>query len=207
MIAFQPRASVMNREKMAAEPIPDWLRPPPGGFTADDLDRIPGLPPHTELIDGSLVFVSPQTNFHELVMRVLVNGLAKTAPSMLKVRREMTITLSSRQRPEPDVLVVSADADRGMEQTSYEPSGVVLVVEVVSADSEERDRKRKPQLYAEAGIPHFWRVENKNGEAVVFVYELDPATDAYGLAGVHRGRLKITAPFDIDVDLTEIDRL
>jgi Uma2 family endonuclease len=192
---------------MTAEPIPDWLRPPPGGFTADDLDRMPGLPPHTELVDGSLVFVSPQTNFHELVMRVLVNGLAKTAPQTLKVRREMTITLGKRQRPEPDVMVVRVDAYRGMDQTSYEPGGVVLVVEVVSADSEERDRKRKPQLYAEAGIPHFWRVENKNGEAVVFVYELDPASSAYGLAGVHRAALRLTVPYDVDIDLTEIDRL
>ena len=34
------------------------------GFRADDLDHIPGLPAHTELIDGSLVFVRPQASFH-----------------------------------------------------------------------------------------------------------------------------------------------
>ncbi|WP_396992343.1 hypothetical protein [Nonomuraea phyllanthi] len=39
--------------------LPDWVFPPPGGFTAEDLDHIPDLPAHTELIDGSLVFVSP----------------------------------------------------------------------------------------------------------------------------------------------------
>jgi hypothetical protein len=27
-----------------AEQLWDWVRPPEGGFTADDLDRIPGLP-------------------------------------------------------------------------------------------------------------------------------------------------------------------
>lgn len=53
---------------MTAEPIPDWLRPPPGGFTADDLDRLPDLPPHTELIDASLVLVSPQSRFHSVVI-------------------------------------------------------------------------------------------------------------------------------------------
>ncbi|CAM5583904.1 hypothetical protein SFUMM280S_00712 [Streptomyces fumanus] len=26
-----------------------WPRPPEGGWTADDLDRLPNLPPHTEL--------------------------------------------------------------------------------------------------------------------------------------------------------------
>lgn len=54
--------------------MPDWLRPPPGGFTADDLDRLRDLPPHTELIDGSLVFASRQTRFHLLAMRILENG-------------------------------------------------------------------------------------------------------------------------------------
>ncbi|MEW2387318.1 hypothetical protein AB0933_03030 [Streptomyces venezuelae] len=49
---------------MSVEPEasgPTWPVPPKGGWTADDLDRLPNLPPHTELIDGSLVFVSPQT--------------------------------------------------------------------------------------------------------------------------------------------------
>lgn len=45
----------------APEPRPEryrWPVPPEGGWKADDLDRLPDLPPHTELIDGSLVFVS-----------------------------------------------------------------------------------------------------------------------------------------------------
>lgn len=37
--------------------------PPEDGYFAEDLDLIPDLPPHTELIDGSLVIVSPQVVF------------------------------------------------------------------------------------------------------------------------------------------------
>ncbi|GAA4784511.1 hypothetical protein GCM10023220_04850 [Streptomyces ziwulingensis] len=44
-----------------------WPTPPEGGWTADGLDRLPALPPHTELIDGSLVFANPQTLFHTSV--------------------------------------------------------------------------------------------------------------------------------------------
>lgn len=85
---------------------------------------------------------------------------------------------------------------------------MVLAAEVLSPDSETRDRERKPQLYARAGIRHFWRVETgEDGRPIVFVYELDPATAAYGLTGIHHDRLKLTVPFDIDIDLTEIDRL
>lgn len=191
----------------ATEPLPEWLRPPPGGYTAEDLDHLPDLPSHTELIDGSLVFVSPQAAFHDIAIFVISGGLSRTVPDDLRVRREMTVTLSERQRPEPDVLVVNASGATGLDQTTFRPEDVVLVVEVVSEESAARDRERKPQLYAQAGIEHFWRVENKNGTVVVYVYELDEATHSYGLSGIHRDRLQLTVPFEIDIDLTEVDRL
>jgi hypothetical protein len=53
---------MMSTEPEAPEPR--WAVPPEGGWTADDLDTLPNLPPHTELIDGSLVFVSAQTLLH-----------------------------------------------------------------------------------------------------------------------------------------------
>jgi Uma2 family endonuclease len=201
---------------MTAAPMPEvpeapkkrpWFVPPAEGFTADDLDRIPELPRHTELIDGSLVFVSPQASFHALSMDALVYGMRRTIPSDLRVRREMTVTLARRQRPEPDVMVVWAESTTGLGQTGFRAADVVLVVEVVSPDSEVRDRERKPQLYAAAGIPHFWRVENTGGRPTVYVYELDPATKAYTLTGIHHDLLKLTVPFDIDIDLTEIDEI
>jgi Uma2 family endonuclease len=201
---------------MTAAPMPEmpeapkkrpWFVPPAEGFTAEDLDRIPELPRHTELIDGSLVFVSPQANFHGLAVDALVSGMRRTAPPDLRVRREMTVTLAKRQRPEPDVLVLRAEAIAGPEQTSFRPEEVVLVVEVVSPDSEVRDRERKPQLYAAAGIAHFWRVESMSGRPTVYVYELDPATKAYTLTGIHHDLLKLNVPFDIDIDLTEIEKL
>ncbi|MGK8554558.1 Uma2 family endonuclease [Nocardia gipuzkoensis] len=192
---------------MTVEPFPQWLRPPPGGFVAEDLDRLPDLPPHTELIDGSLVFVSPQAKIHMLVISLLEPTLRRLAPAHLRVRREMTVTLGRNQRPEPDLVVIHAERDGSTELTSYQADDVVLAVEVVSAESRTRDRERKPQLYAQAGIAHFWRIENADGRPVVYVYELDPATKAYALTGIHHDRLRLTVPFDIDIDLTDIDRL
>ncbi|MEV5881529.1 Uma2 family endonuclease [Streptomyces sp. NPDC052020] len=184
----------------------EWPRPPEGGWTADDLDELPNLPPHTELIDGSLVFVSPQTNFHSRVIRLLDNALLAQVPDELDVIREMTVRLNERNRPEPDVLVFRADADSGPDQTWYRPEDVVIAVEVVSRDSEDRDREVKPRKYAQAGIPHYWRVEENQGLPVVYVYELDPATQSYGLTGIFHNRLKLTIPFPVDIDLTAIDR-
>jgi Uma2 family endonuclease len=197
----------VRSEEMTDPQIPGWLVPPTGGFTADDLDHLPDLPAHTELIDGSLVFVSPQASFHALIITVLENGLRRTVPADLRVRREMSVILGLRQRPEPDVVVIRATADLGPDVTAYQAAEAVLTVEVVSPDSETRDRERKPQLYAAAGIPHFWRVEQNGGRATVYVYELDPATKAYALTGIHHDNLQLSVPFEIDVDLTEIEKL
>ncbi len=193
---------------MTVDPVPDddhvgprWPVPPPGGYTADHLDTLPDLPAHTELVDGSLVFVSPQTIFHMRVVSYLARTLEEQAPATHEVCRQMTVTLGPRQRPEPDVMIADAAADTGLGQTTYQPQDVVLTVEVVSPDSEERDRKRKPLLYAEAGIPHFWRIENAGDRAVAYVYELDPATRQYALTGIHHDRLRLDVPFGIDLDL------
>ncbi|MGN5379003.1 Uma2 family endonuclease [Streptomyces lasalocidi] len=186
-----------------------WHVPPKDGYTVDDLFTLPDLPPHTELIDGSLVIVSPQRNFHADVIDLLVSGLRRSVPKKFRVRREMTVILDRRNAPEPDVSVVLADAVSGPDQTSYEARDVLLAVEVVSPESESRDRTTKPQKYATAGIPNFWRVERDgtSGSPLVHVYELDPLTHAYVHMGMHRDRVKVSTPYDIDIDLTAIDDL
>ncbi|SDG33812.1 Endonuclease, Uma2 family (restriction endonuclease fold) [Sinosporangium album] len=190
---------------MTTPSLPGWLFPPEQGFFAQDLDHIPDLPPHTELIDGSLVFVSPQASFHTLTLFLLERELRASVPAALKVRREMSVVLGPRQRPEPDLVVFHARAVTGKTQTAFQAEDVVLAVEVVSPDSEVRDRERKPQIYARAGIQHFWRVENVSGYPTVYVYELDPATQAYVPTGIYHAKLQLLVPFSIDIDLTEID--
>ena len=184
----------------------EWPRPPEGGWTADDLDELPNLPPHTELIDGSLVFVSPQTSFPMRTIRLLDISLLGQVPEEFDVYREFTVTLDRYNRPEPDVLVVRADADTGPKDTRFLPKDVVLAVEVVSEDSVARDRETKPRKYAAAGIRHYWRVEEEKGLPLVYVYELDAVTRSYIANGVYRNRLKLEVPFPIDIDLTAINR-
>lgn len=190
------------------EPPYRWPIPPAEGWTADDLDRIPGLPPHTELIDGVLVFSSTQTRFHARCLRLLENVLLEHAPDDLDVSRQMTVVLDPKNRPEPDVMVFPMSANTGPDQTWYQPDDILLAVEVVSPDSRERDREVKHRKYAVSGFPHFWRVEEDDdkGLPVVYVYELDPATKAYGLTGIFHDQLKVTVPFEIEIDLTAVNQ-
>ncbi|SDL69304.1 Uma2 family endonuclease [Nonomuraea jiangxiensis] len=187
-----------------APSLPDWVFPPPEGFVAEDLDHIPDLPAHTELIDGSLVFASFQRDFHHTALFRLHVQLEDLVPPGHEVRQEMSVKLGRQQRPEPDLIVIGPEAIIGREVTCFEAEDVVLAVEVVSPDSEVRDRERKPVLYAKAGIPHYWRIEEIGGKPAVFVYELDPATMTYASNGIYHDRLKLSVPFDIDIELTTL---
>ncbi|MGW1180551.1 Uma2 family endonuclease [Streptomyces drozdowiczii] len=186
-------------------PEPRWAAPPPvGGWTADDLDRLPDLPPHTQLIDSSLVFACSQTVFHSRAVSCLSDGLRISAPACLEVVSRFTIDIDRGNRPEPDVVVVRADAVESLRQTRFPASSVLLAIEVVSDDSVTRDRETKPVKYARAKIPHYWRVEDQDGRTVVYVFELKPATGAYTSTGIFHDRMKVSVPFPIDLDLSAI---
>jgi Uma2 family endonuclease len=184
--------------------LPDWMRPPRAeGWFAEDLDRLPEAPRHTELIDGALVFMmSPQRWWHGHLVTLLTVALMEQAPADVRVGREMTIKLDQRNRPEPDLLVTTAhfDADR----TWFAPDEVRLAVEVVSPESAHRDRTVKLHKYAQAGIPHYWRVEDEDGAPVVHVYELDEPTASYVAAGIFRDSLHRPVPFEITLDLRKL---
>jgi Uma2 family endonuclease len=191
-----------------------WPSPPPWGWTADDLDRLPSYGPngepgffdHVELIGGALVFTSPQKRFHERVIRGLTNSLNAQAPDHLTALTQMDVKLGHRTRPCPDVLVIDAAVADDDDRTFYDPGEVHLVVEVVSPESVERDRDIKPPRYADAGIAHFWRIEEDHGKPVVYVYELDPVTRAYTITGIHHGKLDVSVPFAISINLDALPR-
>ncbi|MFI1911975.1 Uma2 family endonuclease [Nocardia sp. NPDC020380] len=186
--------------------LPAWMYPPrPTGWEADDLDRIPDLPRHTELIDGALIFMmSPQRSWHDRVIRRLTAALEGQVPEGHTVEAQMTVRLSKTSRPEPDVLIgrVPYDPDR----TQFLPEQVLLLVEVVSDESMERDRETKPFKYARAGIPHYWRVEDEDGKPAIHSYELDATTRFYVPTGIHRGTLAVTVPLTIEIDLLGLAR-
>jgi len=184
--------------------LPDWMRPPrPEGWFAEDLDHLPEAPRHTELIDGALVFMmSPQRWWHGHLVSLLTVALIEQAPEGCKVGREMTIRLDARNRPEPDLVVTTASF--GDDRTWFAPEEVQLAVEVVSPESAHRDRTVKLRKYAEAGIPHYWCIEDEAGEPVVHVYELDGPTALYAPAGIFRHTLQRPFPFEISLDLDKL---
>lgn len=143
--------------------------------------------------------LSPQRWWHTHVVTALTVALEDRAPEGFLVEREMTITLDRRNRPEPDVLVAEADYDP--DRTGYAAADVVLVVEAVSPESADRDRTVKLRKYAEAGIAHYWLIEEEDGLPVAHVFELEPALGSYAPAGIFRGKLERSVPFPVAIDL------
>ncbi|WP_201844596.1 Uma2 family endonuclease [Myceligenerans indicum] len=91
-------------------------------------------------------------------------------------------------------------------QSAWLPAAdVELVVEVISPESEQRDKKMKPVKYAGAGIRHMRLVEQENdGGIAVSVYELDDVAAAYTRTQVARRTLTTPLPFPIELDLTTL---
>ncbi|MDI3403587.1 Uma2 family endonuclease [Streptomyces cavernicola] len=184
--------------------LPDWMVPPrPEGWFAEDLDHLPEAPRHTELIDGALVFrLTPQRAWHSRAVTALTAALMARAPGGVEVAREMTTRLDARTRLEPDVLVTTAPYEADL--TCFALEEILLVIEVASLESAHRDSTVKLRKYAEAGIPHYWYVEDEDGAPVVHVYELDEPTRAYAPTGIFRGSLQRLVPFEIDLDLDKL---
>ncbi|MFI9236385.1 Uma2 family endonuclease [Streptomyces sp. NPDC053079] len=184
--------------------LPDWMIPPrPEGWFAEDLDRLPEAPRHTELFDGALVFrLFPQRWWHSHLVTSLTVALTRQAPPGFEVECEMTMRLDDRNRPEPDLVVTTAPY--APDRTWFAPEEIQLVVEVVSPESAHRDRTVKLRKYAQAGIPHYWCIEEEDGAPLVHVYELDEPTGAYAPAGIFRHALRRPVPFEVAIDLDKL---
>lgn len=169
---------------------------PPDGWTLENLP--PDLPKHTELIRGALV-MSPQKSWHLVIVRMLEGELLKQAPDAYRVLREMAVRKSPRSAPEPDISIVRAEAF-DLDKSVYLPQDIVLAAEVVSPESEERDREDKPAMYAMMGIASFWLIERGEDDDPV-VHEHRLVGDRFEWKRAHVGRLVTDVPFALDIPL------
>ncbi len=83
---------------------------------------------------------------------------------------------------------------------------LILVVEAVSPSSVTLDRVTKPAIYAEMGIPYFWRIDSLRGLGPrLQAYRLDPRTGEYVLQAEfgpgEAGTLE--QPWPITIDMKE----
>ena len=127
--------------------------------------------------------------------------LSATEPDDVYLLQKLGVHVGRRQFYVPDLIALRRDA--AFHDYGYDPDGVVLVVEVVSEASVTLDRITKPVVYAEQGIPYFWRVDEG---PCLQSYRLDPRTGRYDSASeIGPGEVgEPLAPWPVHLDTNDL---
>ncbi len=175
------------------------LRHQPEGWTVDDVLALPETNDRYELLDGVLIVSPYAAVLHQRISSRLQYQLAGAARDTgWEVMAPANVRLTEETLVVPDLVVVlSTVADSG--GLALPPTAVGLLVEIASRSSRRMDRLVKPGVYAEAGIPFYWRVESDPLELVA--YRL--ADGAYEeVTRVSDQPVVIEAPFPVAIDLS-----
>ncbi len=157
-----------------------------------------------EIVDGMVLVGPSASKRHNRLARVLANALDAAAGPDWNADTDFDVRLQDvpLNNRRPDVTVYRAES---IDVNPTRPEQVLMVVEVVSPGSETTDRIVKADQYARAGIQFYWRVEQAaTGAPLVYTYVLDPATSRYHDSEIFTGVVRLTAPFAIEINLSQI---
>ena len=125
-------------------------------LTRADLDARPDDGLRHELIDGQFVMSPASGNNHQKVTGSLFWTLRNVVRGTeLKVLAAPYDVVLGPNVVQPDV-VLAARRDYSSDDLPVPP---ILAVEVLSPSTTRRDRGRKRELYADAGVTHYWIVD------------------------------------------------
>jgi Uma2 family endonuclease len=129
---------------------------------------------HAEWVDGVVIMTSPVSARHQDIADFLVAILSTFAQlhSLGKILNgpfQMKLAHTGR---EPDVLFL-AKAHLGRLKKTYVDGPADLAIEIISPESQERDRSTKLYEYQDAGVPEYWLIDPELEEARF--YQLDDA--------------------------------
>lgn len=176
---------------------------PEGGWTTGDLDRLPDDNRRRELHDGILLMPPPPRTTHQKLTARLMAVLDDMSPDGYAAVHGVEVRLTDRRTFVPDGVILHAANDEGHRHW-YVPRKVVLAVEVVGEGTETLDRVLKPALYAQAGIPFYWRIETEGGALEVVTYRIDAVNEVYTETGRWTKFVDTGEPFPINLPLSRI---
>lgn len=152
---------------MASPAYPDlFTHPEP--WTEEDFLALP-VDQRVELLDGSLLVSPASSGLHQWLSFQLCMILNAAAPVGLRALEAVNVCVAPGRILIPDVCILS---DPDLSQVVYPAADVRLVVEITSPGNLTTDRAIKPQLYAQAGIVHYLRIELQRDEPTALVFTL-----------------------------------
>lgn len=167
-----------------------------GPWTEADYLALPEDNRRIELLDGGLLMSPSASGLHQRLSSRLWLALEQVRPTGMEVFEAVNVRLASGRILIPDLAVVRRSH---RDFTVLDAAEVAMVLEIVSPGSVAADRAIKPRLYAEAGIPHYARIELE-GPSVILGWL---AGDRYELTEADPV-LRMREPFDADLDLAAL---
>jgi Uma2 family endonuclease len=165
-------------------------------WTVDDLANLP-KDLRYELIDGRLILPS-RTFFHQRICMELAYMLRPHCPPEYDVVIDVSLEVDYRNEPRPDVVV----ARKSLGLRSPAPiEGALLLIEVVSPSSHNRDMFAKAKLFAAAGVKHYWVVDPTFRGGIVLTSFRIGAGGEYDIDTSTNRLFTADSPFPITIDV------
>jgi Uma2 family endonuclease len=143
------------------------------------------------------VVPSPSVGHQRINVR-LVSWLERHLPTGFEALMALGVLVDVDTTREPDALIVHSPLD--LDHHFCKADQVLVVVEIVSPGTRRRDRFEKPALYASAGIPHYWRIEQNP----VHVFAYDLVGSRYEPVADSAEELVLSKPFEIKLPIRDI---
>lgn len=175
----------------------------PGRWTAQRaLTELPETTGMTiEVLDGSLVVSPRPSTRHQAALRELSYPLNQAARRVgLAVYPEIDL-VCGEDLIVPDVTVIPRPDE---DQAWVSAADAVLVVDVMSAGTERKDRIVHPQVYAREKIRHYLRVEFRGEAPVLFLHELVDGEYRPVVVAPAGTPFVMREPFDFTIDPAQL---
>ncbi len=154
-----------------------------------------------ELLDGALLVSPSARGKHQRLSLRLAFALDAAVPVGLEVLEAINVRVGPGKILIPDLAVITVP---GLDLAVYQAADVVLVVEIAGPGTAVVDRVVKPQLYAQAGIPHYLRIEQDEAGPSAVAYRLQ-RNHYVEVARADPGQpLVLTEPFLVTLDLAAL---
>jgi len=144
-----------------------------------------------ELIDGEVIEMPAQKDYHGAAITLTMDALRLAFGRGFWIRNQMSLDLSPRSVPDPDLAVVPG-SPRGVTASTSTPTTALLVVEI-SDSTLAYDRYQKAPLYAAGGVADYWIVNLVQRQLEVY---RDPVADSTQLFGFRYNSRNILDPPD-----------
>jgi Uma2 family endonuclease len=143
-----------------------------------------------ELLDGLLVEMTPQGDSHIMAIALLTRHF-RMAQAWLMV--QLPLEARPRSKPEPDLALV-----RDGPRPDWRSPGAALLTIEIAVTSHRKDRGKKLEIYAQAGIPIYWLVDVP---ARVVEVRTDPGAKGYGRCEMYGIGASVPSPAEGVPDL------